>query len=89
MEYIGLQSPVRVIDMGTNTLAAWEYCHTNASAYTRRQMRRVHALYCFDVFRGNACWDAALQWRLATVGLDGLRAKSGRCDNNCVFNGAG
>lgn len=49
----------------------------------------AHALYCFDVFRGNACRGAALQWRLSSVVPGGMRAKKGRCDDNCVFNGAG
>lgn len=33
----------------------------------------AYTLYCFDVLRGNTCWNGALQWRLGLVQMKGWR----------------
>lgn len=67
-------------------LATWE-CRRYPNRRIHDKKCDAYALYCFDVFRRNAYWHAPSQWRLDSARPDEL-VKKGRCDDNCVFNGA-
>lgn len=57
-------------------LSVWE-THARDLSSLFQHGKCVYALYCFDMYRGNTCWRALLQWRLASVKPDGLAMKKG------------
>lgn len=86
--HINLLSPARVISVWETHTRDLGMPSLSQLACTRRGKCDAFTLYIvLTRFRGDAYWDAASQWRLG-FGPSGSGAKKGRCDDNCVFNGA-
>lgn len=68
-----------------------EYIRLPGNIVVRSYHKRKMRCACFILFwRVSRECAAALQWRLGSVVLDGMRVKKkGRRNDNCVLNGAG